>query len=219
MPVRWYERTGDEGRSQREGWHPHWLLILGALLFVALVSRAYWLPLVAKALIASQEAVPADAIVVLNGDGGSRQELAVALYQKGYAPVLVSSGGSRHLPGFEQSLAKLGADCMVTLGAPREALVLLPDPASTRDEALACLQLASESGFTSMLVITDSYQTRRARLTFRKVFDGTGVRIILVGADPEWFSANTWWTEERSLQAVLGEYGELALYLAKGWLH
>lgn len=218
MPVRWYERTGGEGTQQRDGWRPTRLLAVGLLLLLALTTRAYWLPLFSRALNASQEAIPTDAIVVLGGGSGSRQELAVTLYNKGYAPALVSSGEAPHLPGFEQSFAKLGADYMVGLGAPREALILLPDTTSTRDEALACMQLAREYELTSLLVITDSYHTRRARMAFRKVFDGSEVRIIVAGAEPAWFEANNWWTQERSLLAVLEEYATLALYAAKGWI-
>jgi uncharacterized SAM-binding protein YcdF (DUF218 family) len=218
MPVRWYERTGGEGMQESSGWRPHWLLAAGLLLFIALATQAYWLPLFARFLIATQEAVPADAIVVLGGGSGSRQELAVALAKKGYAPALVSSGEAPQLPGFEQSFASLGADYMVSLGAPRGTMILLPDTASTRDEALACLQLAQENGLSSVLVITDSYHTRRARLTFRKVFEETGVRIIVVGAEPDWFSPTSWWTQERSLLAVLDEYAKLAFYLTKGWV-
>lgn len=218
MPVRWYERTGGNGTQQRGGWRPNWLLAAGLLLLLALATRAYWLPLFSRALDASQEAIPADAIVVLGGGSGSRQEMAVALFNKGYAPTLVSSGEVPHLPGFEQSLARLSADYMAALGAPREAMVLLPDTASTRDEALACLQLAHEYELTSLLVITDSYHTRRARLTFRKVFEGSGVRIIVTGAEPPWFSTDNWWTQERSLLAVLEEYAKLALYVTRGWV-
>ena len=122
------------------------------------------------------------------------------------------------MPGFKQSFASLGADYMVSLGAPRDTMILLPDTTSTRDEALACLQLAQESGVGSLLVITDSYHTRRARLTFRKVFEGSDVRIIVVGAEPAWFAPNSWWTQERSLLAVLEEYTKLAFYLTKGWV-
>jgi uncharacterized SAM-binding protein YcdF (DUF218 family) len=218
MPVRWYERTGGEGPRERDGWQPNGLLVAGLLLFIALITQAYWLPLVARVLIVAQEAVPADAIVVLGGGSGSREELAVALYKKGYAPTLVSSGEAPHLPGYTQSFAKLSADYMVGLGVPRDVVVLLPDTTSTRDEALACLHLARENGLTSLLVITDSYHTRRARLTFRKVFNGTEVRIIVAGAEPDWFAARTWWTQERSLLAVLDEYAKLAYYLAKGWI-
>lgn len=217
MPVRWYERTGGEGAREPDGWRPHWLLIVGALIFIVLVTQAYWLPLLSKALITTQEAVPADAIVVLGGGNGSRQDLAVALAKKGYAPVIVSSGEPPNLPGFEQSFAALGADYMVSLGAPRDAMILLPDTTSTRDEALACLQLAQENGLSSLLVITDNYHTRRARMTFNKVFEGSGVRIIVVGAEPTWFTPESWWTAERSLLAVLEEYAKLALYITKGW--
>lgn len=217
MPVRWYERTG-EGTRQRDGWRPNWLLTMALLLLLVVATRAYWLPFFSRVLIAKQEAVPADAIVVLGGGSGSREELAVALFEKGYASALVSSGEAPRLPGFTQSFAQLSADYMVSLGAPREAMILFPDTTSTRDEALACLQLAREKGLDTLLVITDNYHTRRARLTFRKVFADSGVRIVLVGAEPEWFSVNAWWTQERSLQAVLEEYLKLVLYLTKGWI-
>jgi uncharacterized SAM-binding protein YcdF (DUF218 family) len=142
----------------------------------------------------------------------------VALFKKGYAPALVSSGTAPYLPGVRQSFAELGADYMVSLGAPRDAMILLPDTTSTRDEALACRQLAQENGLTSLLVITDNFHTRRARLTFRNAFADSGIRIILVGAEPEWFPVNVWWTQERSLLAVLEEYAKLILYLIKGWI-
>ncbi len=218
MPVRWYERTGSDGMREPDGRRSRGLLIVGVLFIIALATQAYWLPLPARFLIVSQEAVPTDAIVVLSGGSGSRQELAVALASKGYAPTLVSSGAAPRLPGFEQSFAALGADYMVSLGAPREAMILLPDTTSTREEALACQQLVQESGLTSLLVITDNYHTRRARLTFGKVFADSPVRILVVGAEPAWFAPERWWQDERSLLTVLEEYATLAVYLTRGWL-
>lgn len=122
------------------------------------------------------------------------------------------------LPGAEQTLAELAAEHIMRRGIPREAVLLLNQPTSTYEEALSSLQLAQEWGFSSLLVVTHSYHTRRSSLTFQRVYRGSNIALTVVAARPDWFILDRWWTQEASLSAVLGEYEKLLFYLLKGYL-
>jgi len=183
-----------------------------------ILGTRWWLPALAHILIVDQAPVPADAILVLTGGNGSRQDYAIALYEAGYAPVIITSGGRRMPPDFEQAFAELAAEHIVRRGTPREAVMLLNQPTTTYEEALSSLQLAQERGFSSLLVVTDSFHTRRSRLTFQRVYRGSNIALTVVAARPDWFIPDSWWTQEASLSAVLGEYEKLVFYLLKGYL-
>ena len=215
MPVSWYERT--DGARPRGGrrWHFPW--VVPAALLVLVLAHRWTLPLAARALIVDEAPSKADAILVLGGGDGSRQERAIALYDAGWAPQLVSSGDRLQLPGVDQTFAELGAEYLVARGVPQQAIRLLSDTTSTYDDAVASLALCREGGFSALLVVTDSFHMRRATLTFRHVYRRSGIHLTFVAARPSWFDPKSWWTEERAFLAVCGEYAKLVLYLFKGY--
>ncbi|MCD6521103.1 MAG: YdcF family protein [Anaerolineae bacterium] len=216
MPIRWYQRT--EGKSRRGRRLSPGCLFLIILLFLLVLSHRWWLGAVAQLLVVDQPPAQADAILVLGGGDGSRQERAIELYQQGWAPLIISSGDKPHVPVLDKTFAELGADYMVARGIPRQTILLLKTPISTYEEALESLQLAQKRGLRALLVVTDNYHTRRASLVFRHVYRGTGIQLIFVSAKPSWFQLNSWWTNERALVACFEEYIKLGLYLAKGYL-
>ncbi|MHB0857629.1 MAG: YdcF family protein [Anaerolineae bacterium] len=193
-------------------------LFILLLLLLPLLRPSCWLPAIARVLIVDQAPTPADAILVLGGGDGSRQDRAIALYAQGYAPVVISSGERPMLPGVWQSYARLAADYMVERGVPREAIALFEDTTSTREEALAARTWAQEQGYTSLLVVTDAYHTRRSALTMRRAFRETSVRITVVAAQAPWFDAGSWWAAERPLLAVFEEYVKFGYYTLKGYI-
>ncbi len=193
-------------------------LALVILVLALVLARELWLPLLARVLIVDQPPSHADAILVLGGGDGSRQDRAIELYQQGYAPLLISSGESPLLPDFDASFAVLGADYMVARGVPREAILLMEQTTSTQEEAAQSLQLAREQGLTSLLVVTDHYHTRRSWLTFRRAYRDSGIAVSMAAATPQWFDAAHWWQSERSLLAVIEEYEKLVYYLLRGYI-
>lgn len=216
--TRWYQRRQDgSGARGRLGCQAY--LIAGFLLaFLLAASHRLWLPLAARALIVDQPPEPADAILVLGGGDGSRCLRALQLYSVGWAPVIITTGEAPHIPGESRTRAEISADYLVEQGVPREAILLINEATSTRDEATMSLQLAQERGYRTLLVVTDSVHTRRASLAFRHVYRKSGVRAVFVAAYPEWLDVRSWWTEERSVLVVLEEYVKLAFYLLKGYI-
>jgi hypothetical protein len=95
--------------------------------------------------------VTADAIVVL---GGRANRLPVGLR-------LLHEGEGRVLIVFNASASGEG-----------DHVYLRPDPYTTRGEARAVATLARKHGWRSIVVVTSSYHVPRARLIFRRAFDG-----------------------------------------------
>ncbi len=217
MRTRWYQRPDTNlprSRSPR-----NWRLPIAiALVLLVILSYRWWLAGLAHVLWVDQPPMQADAILVLGGGDGSRQDRAIALYRQGWAPLIISSGEKPFLPDFERSFAELGADYMVARGIPREHILLIPATTSTYDEAIASLALARERSFVSLIIVTEHYHSGRSSLTFHHVYRGTNIRLTFVSAYPAWFDGEAWWTNERSLLAVCEEYEKLIYYLLKGYL-
>jgi uncharacterized SAM-binding protein YcdF (DUF218 family) len=95
--------------------------------------------------------VKADAIVVL---GGRRNRLPVGLrlWHEGVAPTLVVF--NEHGRGDD------------------EHLYFRPEPYNTRGEARTTARLAREKGWRSIVLVTSNYHVPRARMIFRRAFDG-----------------------------------------------
>jgi uncharacterized SAM-binding protein YcdF (DUF218 family) len=218
MPRKWYQRT-DSDWSQRHppGSPPVGVLVL-ILLVVLVISHRLWMPAVARVLFVDELPTHADAIFILGGGDGSRQDRAIALYKEGLAPLVISSGEAPKLPDSQRTFAEVGADYMLARGVPAQSILLMGETTSTYDEAQASLELAKARGFSTLLVVSDHYHLGRSRLVFRHVFRGSGIRPIFVAANPNWFDANAWWTQERSLLAVFEEYEKLLFYLLRGYL-
>ena len=77
---------------------------------------------------------------------------------------------------------------------------------STFEEALATRAWMESKGKRSMILVTNPYHTRRARLIFDHVFKGTGVRIYSVTAPNPFDDPAHWWRKERDVKQVALEY-------------
>jgi len=218
MPPKWYQRPDSNWAQRGRRRLPLGLMTTLTLLLLVILGHRWWLPGIARALFVDQTPQRADALLILGGGDGSRQDRALALYQEGLTPFIISSGERPYLPGFQRTFAEIGAEYLIARGVPAESILLLQETTSTYDEALASLRLAKERGFTSLLVVSDHYHLRRSSLVFRRVYQGSGISLTFVAAHPSWFDADAWWTQERSLMAVFEEYEKLVYYLLKGYL-
>jgi uncharacterized SAM-binding protein YcdF (DUF218 family) len=139
-------------------------LLLSWLIFLALLD-AYGQP---------DRAQPAGAIVILGSrvlPGGQpgpaltrRTRHAVALYQRGLAPLIICSGGLGHNAPTE---AEAACALAAALGVPAQALLREDRAASTEENALYTAALARARGLTAVIVVSDGYHLYRADLLFR----------------------------------------------------
>lgn len=168
--------------------------MLGAVTVVAFVVVAFTpVPkLAARRLAVAPDVGPADAIVVLGatayvdgtlGDASLRRAvLGIRLYREGLAPRLVFLG----LAGEAKSRTRLA----LSLGVPREAILMEGAEPTTRDEAHRMgVVLGQRLGVRKVLLVTDVLHMRRARALFER--EGLTVRPaptetgVLGAASPE----------------------------------
>ena len=108
-----------------------------------------------------------DAVVVLSGDRGERLARGLALLEAGVSNTLVLAGS----PDSELVLD------LCKGGQPFEVVCLRPQPDSTRHEARAAAQLASDRGWESVAVVTTTAHLTRAGLLFRRCMSTSVVMV------------------------------------------
>ncbi|MBN1284234.1 MAG: YdcF family protein [Anaerolineae bacterium] len=184
-----------------------WLGLAGLLLIVTgllVVGRAVWLQALGDFLVYRQAPHAADAIIVLGGGSGERSALGAALYREGYAPLVITS----RLKEDELCPGAAPAARLARAGVPAGAVRILENPRSTYHEVLMARALLQELGARDVLLVTDTFHSRRAYTIFSEMLADIGVTITSVPAEPEWFKLDAWWHDEDSLRSVFNEYAK-----------
>jgi uncharacterized SAM-binding protein YcdF (DUF218 family) len=142
-------------------------------LVAAIVAVLFLLLLAGPLLVIEDELYPADAIVVIGGDHKpERVAQAAALFEAGYAPVIVISAGTLVLEGEEWlPEAEVMRRQALALGLPAKALLLETASHTTHQNAIYTQAIAQEQGWHSILLVTSAYHSRRARRLFRVVYE------------------------------------------------
>lgn len=89
----------------------------------------------------------------------SRLEHAHDLYDEGYAPRIVTVGGSQ--PGDRFTEAEAARGFLVDAGVPAEDLVAVGEGSDTLGSVEAVRDVMEQQGWTSALVVTDPWHTLR----------------------------------------------------------
>ena len=215
--------------------HPTWQLMrfvrntLAALAFILILSGilpvGFWL---GRPLIESQRVQKADAIVVLGGGVIDRDTLSretayrllhgVRLFKRGYAPVIILTGGNPLNAIVPES--DVMARIAVELGVPASALIVEHRAARTRTQSLAVAELATQRHVRSVLLVTSALHTRRAQKAFQKA----GLDVICTPPTTAHGMPSISIRPDRiasricDLAPVLYEYGAIGLYWSRGWI-
>ncbi|MBI3942855.1 MAG: YdcF family protein [Chloroflexi bacterium] len=184
------------------------------MLLVALAMAGFSLE-IGHMLVINNTPTQADAILVLGGEGGGffRTNHAISLYKSGYAPIVVFSGGSMAGVGVECSSSLVSAEAAKSMGLPADAFLIADNAQSTYDEALNLRQLVQVHRWRTVIVVTDSFYTRRAGRTLHTILPDTRI-IVSVAPNPH-YDPSRWWGNEFSLVAVITEVIKLGFYWAK----
>lgn len=147
-------------------------LTVGLLCLVALVCLAfvvtYWTVDRRSGL---DDSAPADVILVLGSavwpheqpspSLRARTERAIELYQQGYAPYLLLSGGLGRYPPEEAEVMRRLA---VEAGIPQEALILDMEAHSTWESMEKARDIMEQEGWQTAIIVSDPFHIERSLL-------------------------------------------------------
>ena len=191
---------------------------------VVLISLGIWIviaPILAKNLVVEKPLTKADAIMVLSGSSAyiERTQKAAAAYKKGVAKkiLLTDDGGyagwsqkERRNPPF----VYLAKQSLIGQGVSKDQIeILSPQVTGTIYEARALHEKIRDENWSSVLLVTSSYHTKRALWTFDEEIS-TDIELGIVSPEtgiqtPPPF---LWWLSPRGWRLVGGEYVKFVVY-------
>ncbi|MBO9716360.1 MAG: YdcF family protein [Pseudoxanthomonas sp.] len=166
------------GRRRRRGW-AGWLWRLLLLLLLWLAAVAAWIVWVGQ----RDQAIPADAIIVLGAAAydarpspvfQERIRHGLDLYRRGYAPVLLFTGGygGSRARFSESQVARRYA---LQQGIPESAILIESVSRTTRENLQQARQVMQEHGLHRAIVVSDPLHMARAlRLSRELGIDAIG---------------------------------------------
>ncbi len=147
-------------------------LVIVGVLGIGYLAISFWQ---VRSTGAEDQARAVDAIVVMGAaqyDGRPSPQLAarldhvVDLWNQGYAPTVLVTGGNQEGDRFTEASASAGY--LVERGVPVDAIVQ-EDAGTTTHESLTAARSLLGADVESILVVTDPYHALRSRLTAQEV--------------------------------------------------
>ena len=103
---------------------------------------------------------------------------------------------------------------LIKIPAEFEIVPSLKDGAtSTFDEAIDLLDFCIKENIKRLIIVTDSFHTRRALYAFKKIFSRNPIKIEASAASNEIFSEVSWWRSDVGISAYFLEPIKFAVYL------
>lgn len=178
------------------------LLCIAAFCLVIYLIRHPLMRYAAEWWVIDEPAQHADTIIVLSDDNfyGDRATRAAELSRQQVAPVVVASG-RRLRPN--AGIAELIEHDLIERGVPKEKVLRFDhDRNDTIGEAEALANLAKEKHWSSVIIVTSNYHTRRVRYIFAKIFPAE-ITVSVASARDSDFDPEHWW-EKRKSTALFG---------------
>lgn len=118
----------------------------------------------------SPEGIPSAGLAV-------RLNKAIEIYQQGYAPKILVSGGTGK-EGYDESLAM--ANFLIARGIPQEAVIQDGQGVNTRATAQNVYQYMQQQQLNSVIIVSQYYHIARTKLAFKH----EGIKQIAHGSPP-----------------------------------
>jgi uncharacterized SAM-binding protein YcdF (DUF218 family) len=190
------------------------VLLFGGIVAIIVITHNTWLRWTGNFLVVSDPLQKVDAVVVLGGGGRERTQQGVKLMAEGYADWYIVTNAPLEMPGIRDEYSDLMKREAIWEGMTEDRILVAPGLVeSTVDEAVAVHQLAEERDFRSLIIVSDPYHMRRARMIFRSEFKNTGIRIIVRPAEQSPYDPDKWWKTAEGLNTTWNEYAKLAVFL------
>ena len=181
-----------------------WLRVVGALLaaFLLWIAGVYWL---VSRQSGRDESQPADAIVVFGAAEYSgrpspiyraRLDHAYALFKRGLAPLIITTGGAAEDPHFSEG--GVGRDYLVARGIPDSDVIAETQSGDTSQSAARVANILRENGLRSCLAVSDGYHMFRVK----QMLKAKGV-IAYAAPRPDFRMASRWERRRVKLREVM----------------
>ena len=199
-----------------------WLVVIILFSGVITVSISQYrsiLTAYAKFFTVNNASPGADAIVVLSGGKVTRILHALKLFEEGYAPEILLTDEKKRNIRFSHLFPtnEMIAQAMIEefeMSVPVSTIQSQKGGAtSTFDEAYDLLKLSENKMYRHLILVTDSFHTRRAYHAFQTVFEDTEIKIEMSAASNEIFNVNNWWTSDKGISAYVLESIKYPVYL------
>lgn len=202
-----------------------WLFFL---IFIAYIFIShYHVPIlthIGDYLILEHAPQKSNLIVCLGGGNIERGIATIDAYREGLAPFIYISRPA--LPDGYDLLKERGldypeeADLLAALFSsadiPESAIIRnYTEVQFTLDEAQEVKKEVEQRRFKSLIIITSPTHSRRAWLTYKKVFEGSNIGIISLPTRYSGFNPENWWKERKYIKDVLLEYQKLIYYIIR----
>jgi uncharacterized SAM-binding protein YcdF (DUF218 family) len=163
------------------------LLWLEGLLLVALAVFLTFTSLQIVRESSLEELHPADAIVVFGAAEyaghpspvlRARLDHAFKLYEKGLAPVVITTGGAAADPSFSEG--GVGRDYLIHRGIPERSLIGETQGSDTAQSAVRVAVIMRTNGLHSCIAVSDAYHVFR----IKKLLEHEGIGPVYVSPRP-----------------------------------
>ncbi len=188
---------------------------MGVVITLLLVSLIGYLFLRAAGayLIIADDLTPVDTIIIMGGGDEGRMNEALELYREKYARIIVlTETGVRieeldYLQSFDLRIQLLNN------GVPSgNVLITDSEATSTLEEAYAVKQLLERRQFSSAIIVTDPYHTKRTSTIFKDIFSEQNIRLYFRPVTPSWYNSRTWFLSRDGWKFTILEYAKLLAY-------
>lgn len=164
--------------------------------------------------------VQADCIFVLCSMDTRVAERAVELYQQGYAPYILFSGGSGVLTKdiFKKPEAEVFADVAMRLGVPKDVILIENKSTNTGENVSLSKKLLEEKNlhFTTFILVQKPYMERRTYATFKKVWPEKDFIVTSPLLSFEEYTKDEAF-KELTINVMVGDLQRIKEYPAKGF--
>jgi uncharacterized SAM-binding protein YcdF (DUF218 family) len=207
------------------------LFSIGLALAIAAAIGFAYRPLLrfsTRFLIIDSEPSAADAIIILGGGEPGRAREAVDLYRSKLAPYVavmtepppMDSDGLKELRQYGIELVGSNENYLRILRGmeiPDENIVVVNESAAdTFEELRRVRELCEQRGWSTILIVTSNYHTRRTHLVAGHVLE-PDVRTTVIASKYGGIDRRDWWTRTGELRTFLIEFQKLVAYTFYIW--
>ncbi len=191
------------------------ILIMTSVILISIIIVPFIMIGAGYFLVVRDPITSSSVVAVLSGGGIERMDHASDLILRDYAKRLIITETGTVDPLTNTRVSRIMEDQAAQRGV-RKVFIYVTDgeAKSTRDEAIAIKTLALEKDWKKLIIVTDSFHSRRTKIIFLDIFRGSGIRISVNPVDAEgyWYHPATWWMDSQSREATIYEYIALISY-------